>query len=119
MPGLEEFPRRERLNRRKDFLAVYADGLRRAEQRFICYVARREGQGRKFGFAVSRKVGNAVARNRVKRFLREFYRTHRRLMPDDVYLVIVARPGCADLTYQECKRTMRRLFRQGGVLKDE
>ena len=118
MPGLERFPRRERLTRKKDFLAIYAEGARRAEQRFICYVARREGQGRKIGFAVSRKVGNAVARNRVKRFLREFYRTHRRFLADDVHMIVVARPGCADLTYQECERTMRRLFREGGVLNE-
>ena len=118
MPGLERFPRREHLTRKRDFLAIYAEGARRADRSFICYVARREGQGRKIGFAVSRKVGNAVARNRVKRFLREFYRTHRQVLADDVYMVVVARPGCVDLTCRECARAMRQLLKEGGALNE-
>lgn len=84
---------------------------------FICYVVRRAGQGRKMGCAVSYKVGNAVVRNRVKRYLREVYRKHRAHLLDDVHLVIVARPAGAHLNYHQCEDALRRLFQKGGALR--
>ena len=68
VPGRESFPRRERLTSPREFREVFEHGRRAAGQAFICYVA--EGQGRKMGMAVSRKVGGAVVRNRVKRYIR-------------------------------------------------
>lgn len=83
---------------------------------FVCYLATREEQGNKIGLAVSRKVGKAVTRNRVKRYLREFYRTHRAAMKTPCELVVVARPAAASMSYAECNRAMTRLLQQGGVL---
>jgi ribonuclease P protein component len=65
---------------------------------------------------VSRKVGRAVVRNRIKRYIREVYRTHRARLAADVYLVIIARPTAARLSSRECADAMRRLFHKGDVL---
>ncbi|TCT08788.1 ribonuclease P protein component [Tepidamorphus gemmatus] len=65
-----------RIKRRADFLAV-RDGLK-APARSLVLQARQRGDGgaARFGFTVSRKVGNAVERNRVRRRLREAVRLH-------------------------------------------
>ncbi|MFA6243091.1 MAG: ribonuclease P protein component [Candidatus Hydrogenedentales bacterium] len=113
MPGPQGFPRRERLTQKRGYEVVFRHGRKRVGAAFICYVARREGEGRKFGLAVSRKVGSAVVRNRVKRFLREFYRTHRTQFAQDVHIVVVARPEAATLNFHECTEAMRRLLKPG------
>jgi ribonuclease P protein component len=68
---------------------------------------RRDGQGRKIGLTVSRKVGNAVVRNRLKRYIREAYRTQRLELPEDAHIVVVARKAAAELSYPECERAVR------------
>ena len=116
MPGRQKYPRAERLTRKTDFERTYAEGRKRVGRDFICHVVRREGQGRKFGYAVSRKVGGAVRRNRVKRYLREAYRRHRNEFGADVHMVVVARPSAAQLTYQQCEAAIQRLLREGVAL---
>ena len=81
---------------------------------FVCYVA--EGKGRKMGMAVSKKVGDAVTRNRVKRYIREVFRHERASLREGLRIVVVARTAAAGLTYAESREALRRLFRQGGAL---
>ncbi len=117
MQGRAKFPRRERLTKRREFLEVYEHAGKTAGREFICYVAQQEGRGRKLGLAVSRKVGNAVVRNRVKRYIREVYRTHRAEFADDIYIVIIARPSAAKLGYRECEEALCGLFRSGEAFR--
>ena len=110
MPGLYRFPKRERLTRRAEYLRMYREGDKEVGRAFVCYVARREGQGRKLGCVVSRKVGGAVVRNRVKRYIREVYRTHRPHLMDDVHVVLVARNAAARMDFYQCEEAIRRLL---------
>lgn len=100
---------------------MYREGEKRVGETFVCYMARRAGQGRKMGLAVSRKVGRAVVRNRVKRRIREIYRTHRNdivvndvvgQLGEDVHVVIVARQASASLNYHQSEEALRQLFQR-------
>lgn len=115
MPGRESFPRRERLTSPNEFRDVFEHGRKAVGKAFVCYVVRREGQGRKLGMAVSRKVGGAITRNRVKRYIREFYRTSRDCLDEDTRIVVVARPGAGNLSFAECQDELRQVIRQGGA----
>jgi ribonuclease P protein component len=65
----------ERLKRRTDFRAVAQSGARAPEKAFVLQGLRREENGPvRIGFTVSKQVGNAVVRNRVRRRLREMVR---------------------------------------------
>lgn len=55
----------------------------------------------RIGLTVSRRVGNAVLRNRIKRRVREWFRMHREELPRGVDLVVIARRGAAELGSRE------------------
>lgn len=116
MKGPLGFPRDARLRRKAEFNLTFRQGRRVPGRHFIFYWVERDTPGAKLGLAVSRKVGNAVVRNRVKRYLREFYRTHRPALLKDVYLVVVARPSAAHLDYAGCAGEFGKVLQRGGLL---
>jgi ribonuclease P protein component len=61
-------------------------------------VATGEAPVSRLGLVVSKKVGKAHDRNRVKRLVREYFRTHRNDLVSRIDLVVVAKPGSAKLT---------------------
>lgn len=105
------FPKRARILRRQDFQDVFARGAKTVGPQFVGYALAGEGTERRLGVAVSRKVGNAVARNRVKRQIREWFRTHRHRLRPGLRLVIVARPAAAALRGAEAGAALAALAR--------
>jgi len=87
--------RRNRLSRSRDFDAVYGRG-RSVSTRFLTlyWFQREEALGApRLGFAVPKSVGNAVARNRIKRQLREIMRARLAGVPADNDYVLIVRSG--------------------------
>jgi ribonuclease P protein component len=65
----------------------------------------RSAQSR-LGITVSRRVGDAVARNRIKRLVREFFRHNQMRIRPAQDVVVIARPGAADATYPDVQREL-------------
>lgn len=86
------FPKRLRLRKRREYLAVQRGGQRVTTPHFIVY-GRPTRRPTRVGVTVSRKVGKAVTRNRVKRWVREAFRQNREQVPETMDLVLVARQG--------------------------
>ena len=74
-------PRGCRIQRRPDFTLCYETGRRFFSRHFVLFVRPTETGTWRIGLAVSKKMGNAVRRNRIKRVLREFFRLHGHLLP--------------------------------------
>jgi ribonuclease P protein component len=111
-------PRDSRLRRRSDYLGVQQSaqqpGGRRVSGPHYLLLARRRSDGAnrtRLGVTVSRKVGNAVERNRVKRWVRESYR---RLpsVPAGTDLVVIARSGASQTSFQTTSAELVSLLRR-------
>jgi ribonuclease P protein component len=98
-------PRRRRLSRSADFDRVYREGNSRGNRFLVLYsFARREdepGGSARLGLSVSRKIGRAVQRNKVKRAIREAFSKLDPAVPEGHDYVVVARPGVEGLLERE------------------
>ena len=98
-----------------DFAAVWSEGRSKVDRLFVVRV-RPNGLGvTRFGFSVSKRIGNAVVRNRVKRRLREV--TRATAVEAGFDIVIVARNGSSGVEFGRIERSIRNLLRRSGVLR--
>jgi ribonuclease P protein component len=97
-------PKRGRLSRSAEFERVYRQGRSHGNRHLVLYTFPREAPADaepRVGLSVSRKVGGAVDRNRVKRLLREAFAAEAARLPAGHDVVVVARPEARELAERE------------------
>jgi ribonuclease P protein component len=95
--GSESFPKSARLRKRSEYRRVQERGRKVHTPHFLVFVIDQDGEETRLGITVSRKVGNAVLRNLLKRRIREAYRRHRDVFPPGKEIVVLVKRGVGDL----------------------
>jgi len=102
-----------RVRRRLDFLRVQGQGTKHHVRHFLVFVVRNptpsELPAARLGVTVTRKVGIAVIRNRIRRWVREAFRRERRAFAPGIDMVWVAKRSAATGSYAEVHADMLQL----------
>ncbi|MBF0125722.1 MAG: ribonuclease P protein component [Magnetococcales bacterium] len=110
------FPKSARLLTSREFQQVASQGKRYSSRCFNLLVRRSDHPLPRLGITVSRKVGKAVSRTRIKRVIREFFRLHRPRLTQNMECVIIAKPPAGQTVNAELTRMLRELFASSSTL---
>jgi ribonuclease P protein component len=109
--GAFSFPKSERLLRHADFVNVNRSGKRFHTRHFITVIGKNALGITRLGITASKKVGNAVKRNRAKRLVREFYRLNKACLPKGYDIVVIAKKGAGYLNFRKAERELEEIVR--------
>lgn len=104
--GHYSFQKKQKIRKRREFQAVYEKGRRFHSKSFVILLMPNNEGTTRLGITVSKKVGNAVRRNRIKRLVREYFRLNRDLFQDSADVVVIARKGMSLLNYRDLSREL-------------
>ncbi|BCT78326.1 ribonuclease P protein component [Sinomonas cyclohexanicum] len=104
-----------RLRSAADFTHTVRSGVRQGRRNVVLYAVRSEGRPSRFGFIVSKAVGNAVTRNLVKRRLREAAASTVRAQPEGLDVVVRALPASAQASWADLSKDYESAL--GGALR--
>jgi|SRR5579875_1643445 len=108
-----------RIKKNKDFQAVFQKGRSFANRQFVVYSLKKDDQDFfRIGLSVSKKLGNAVTRNRIKRYIRQAIFELKDQLASSHDYVIIARKPAAEMDFFEVKKSLSHVLKVGKVLKN-
>ena len=104
------FKKADRILKRSEFVELSEIGRKVHTELFLALVAPGRTDRWRLGVTVSRRVGGAVQRTRIKRLVREYFRLHRHLLQGRFDINVIAKPGAADRPNPAVYLALQELF---------
>ncbi len=100
-----------RLRSNKEFNLVYRRGKKSWNRNYTIIVKRNGTENTRVGFSISKKVGNAVTRNRIKRRLREIVRNHKDILTKGYDVVVIPKVNTNEMDYAQLEKSLLHVIR--------
>ena len=108
-----------KLKKNYEFKKVYNEGRYYVEKYVVMYIIMNNSASNRVGFSVSKKVGNSVVRNRVKRLMKEVYRQFADITKLGYDMVFTARVGSGSADYRIIEKNMISILNKAKLKKSE
>ena len=112
--GLFSFKKEERILKRAEFINLNINGARYYAKNFVVILKQNRSDITRLGITVSKRFGNSVKRNRVKRLIREFFRLNKQQIPKGYDIMIIALKESNNFNFLKVKEELGEL-----LLKDD
>ena len=104
--------KRQRVKKNIEFQKIFKHGKSFANRQFVLYFLPKEEQDEfRIGLSVSKKVGNAVVRNQIKRYIRQSFLELKDEVNPNMDYVIIARNQAASLDFHETKKSLQHVLK--------
>ena len=110
--------KRFRVKKEKDFNAIFKEGKSFANRKFVIYRLQNNEQHFRVGLSVSKKLGNAVMRNQIKRRIRHILIEHKNQLVENVDFVVIARKGVEILDYAEMEKNLLHVLKLSKIYQE-
>ena len=110
MEGSFRFTKKERINQPQDFRRIMRLGRRIGSRNFILFFQKSENSFHRLGIVVKKEIGPAAFRNRMKRYIREFFRLHKHQIKGSYDIILMIKKGCSINRYQQAEEELRTLL---------
>ncbi|TDT50496.1 ribonuclease P protein component [Fonticella tunisiensis] len=108
----------EKIKKNSQFKYIYNRGKSISDPNLVLYIVRNNKNVIRLGITVSKKVGKAVVRNRIKRLIRESFRLNKNKFKYGYDLIFVARSQARKCTYRDMEKSVLFLMKKGDLLKE-
>lgn len=104
----------------KDFRRVYSQGNSIATSGLVLYILPNNSQENRYGFSISKKIGKAVTRNKIRRRLKEIIRLKEkeRMIKSGYDIIFIVRKPLVDCDYWEIKNEVEKLFTSSSLRRE-
>ena len=110
--------KRFRVKKEKDFNAIFQEGKSVANRKFVVYRLENSEQHFRVGLSVSKKLGNAVTRNQIKRRIRHVLITHKDQIIENLDFVVIARKGVEEMNYTEIEKNLLHVLKLANIYQE-
>ncbi|GKU77131.1 ribonuclease P protein component [Paenibacillus sp. L3-i20] len=110
--------RKLRLRNREDFSRIYRGGKSFANGQFVVYWSKqRIADPFRLGVSTSKKIGNAVMRNRMRRMVKEIVRHQEQRIVPNTDLILIVRKPATTLALKEMEKSIIHVLKKAGLIK--
>lgn len=106
-----------RLKNKREFDVVYKNGKSYWNRNLILYVNKNSLDYNRIGYSITKKVGNSVVRNKIRRRMKEIYRLNLDDMDVGYDFILIPKKNTAEIPYEQLESAMLHIFKISKILK--